>query len=49
MDILETQEPQEQEQVKPTIKIVNTEKREPLKTFKLKVGDKAKTYAVYSI
>ena len=49
MDILETQEPQEQEQVKPTIKIVNTEKREPIKTFKIKVGDKAKTYAVYSI
>ena len=51
MDTLE-KEPQEQEskeQVKPTIKIVNKEKREPIKTFKIKVGDKAKTYAVYSI
>ena len=49
MDNLETQEQETQEQVKPTVKIVPTEKREPLKTFKLKVGDKAKTYAVYSI
>jgi len=51
MDILE-KEPQEQEskeQVKPTVRLVPTEKREPLKTFKLKVGNKAKTYAVYSI
>ena len=44
MDSVEegTQEP-------PVVKLVPQEKRVPLKTFKIKVGNKAKTYAVYSI
>tara|TARA_R110000824_G_scaffold312222_1_gene499305 strand:+ start:719 stop:1063 length:345 start_codon:yes stop_codon:yes gene_type:complete len=40
---------QEVTKEQPVVKLVTQEKRVPLKTFKVKVGDKAKTYAVYSI